>query len=276
MSSLGEVIAQFHREGWALGKSLFSTEEALAIRDHLMEVRKGPCLGDDTTWDPNATDPLRQFPRIIHPHLWDSVCRDFMIDPRLKPYLAQMMDDEPVAVQTMVYFKPPGARGQALHQDQFYLRVQPATCVAAWMALDVCDEANGGMMVVPGTQNDPILCPIPADTEASFTTITVPLRPDAEIITPRMQPGDVLFFNGALVHGSGPNTTSDRWRRALIGHYAPKSTQSMVKWYADATDFDGNELHFSGIDGDNQCGVFEEGGAIRMTEQTFAGPLEKH
>ena len=30
--------------------------------------------------------------------------------------------------------------------------------------------------------------------------------------------GDVLFFHGALVHGSAPNVTEDRFRRALIGH----------------------------------------------------------
>jgi hypothetical protein len=32
----------------------------------------------------------------------------------------------------MIYFKAAGARGQALHQDQYYLRVNPGTCCAAW------------------------------------------------------------------------------------------------------------------------------------------------
>ena len=29
----------------------------------------------------------------------------------------------------------------------------------------------------------------------------------------------MLFFNGQIVHGSFPNTTTDRFRRALVGHY---------------------------------------------------------
>ena len=49
--------------------------------------------------------------------------------------LTQLLGVEPLAVQTMLYFKPAGARGQALHQDNFYLRVQPGTCMAAWLAL---------------------------------------------------------------------------------------------------------------------------------------------
>ena len=68
-----------------------------------------------------------------------------------------------------------GARGQALHQDQAYLRVQPGTCMAAWLALDRCDEENGCMQVVPRTHDIPVLCTEDADVEESFTNVTVPL-----------------------------------------------------------------------------------------------------
>ena len=37
-------------------------------------------------------------------------------------------------------------------RDKFCLRVQPGTCMAAWMALDPCDGGNGCMKIVPGTQ----------------------------------------------------------------------------------------------------------------------------
>ena len=40
---------------------------------------------------------------------------------------------------------------------------------------------------------------------------------DAVEIPVDMQAGDVLFFNGQIVHGSLPNTTTDRFRRSLIG-----------------------------------------------------------
>ena len=37
----------------------------------------------------------------------------------------QLIDDKPVLRQTMLYFKPPGGRGQALHQDEQYITIEP-------------------------------------------------------------------------------------------------------------------------------------------------------
>ena len=47
--------------------------------------------------------------------------------------------------QSMFYFKPPTARGQALHQDNLFLRAHPETCLAVWIAIDDCDGENGGL-----------------------------------------------------------------------------------------------------------------------------------
>ena len=69
----------------------------------------------------------------------------------------------------MLYFKPPGAKGQALHQDNFYLLVEPGTCIAAWIALDDADQDNGGMLVVPKSNQLEIQCPHEADPALSFT-----------------------------------------------------------------------------------------------------------
>ena len=45
-------------------------------------------------------------------------------------------------------------------------------CVAAWMALDTCDESNGCLQVVPGSHEWPILCTVPADPKAMVVEIT--------------------------------------------------------------------------------------------------------
>ena len=154
---------------------------------------------------------------MIQPHRWDPVSHSWMLEPRLNECLTGLLGREPYAVQTMVYFKPAGSRGQALHQDNYYLRAQPGTCMAAWMALDPCDEANGCMQVVPGSHPWDILCTETADTTVSFTDVTVPLPPGAQPQSVVMDAGDVLFFNGSIVHGSFPNQTTDRFRRSLVG-----------------------------------------------------------
>ena len=111
-----------------------------------------------------------------HPELAvGPVALRYMLDPRLHPALHKLIGEEPVAVQSMFYFKPPKARGQELHQDNFYLRVKPGTCMAAWIAVDDVDAENGGMKVVPGSHHEEIACPQKADAATSFTTDYVPV-----------------------------------------------------------------------------------------------------
>ncbi|KAJ3052249.1 hypothetical protein HK097_006641 [Rhizophlyctis rosea] len=242
------VTQAFQRNGYHIARALLSPKEVATIRDTFMETAKnGPVEGLSslpTKLDPN--DPLSFYPRMMHPHTHPSLpvgplAEKYLLDPRIESILKECLGEQPIAVQTMFYFKPPGSRGQTLHQDNYYLKVRPKTCCAAWIALDDADAENGGMSVVPGTQDLEIACPEPADLSTSFTTEFV--RPP-EGLVPRLldlKAGDVLFFNGSVVHGSTPNTSKERFRRALICHYVPESTEELSHWYFGAIrTFDGS------------------------------------
>ncbi len=251
---------QFYADnGYVVVPGLFSPDEVARYRDHFMTLRQhGSYTGDFAGVNAEDADPLKRYPRMIHMHRWDEVSRAWLVDERLNRCLTGLLGREPYAVQTMLYFKPPGARGQALHQDNFYLKARPGTCMAAWMALDPCDEANGCMQIVPGSHEWPILCTEKADTRVSFTDVTVPLPPDAEVRPVLMEPGDVLFFNGALVHGSYPNTSADRFRRALIGHYIDGAAEQVAQFYHPALRMDGTPLELAVSPGGGACGVWTE------------------
>ncbi|MBO0830977.1 MAG: phytanoyl-CoA dioxygenase family protein, partial [Actinobacteria bacterium] len=155
----------FDLDGFAVARGLFSSDEAGQYREHFMALRSaGPRPHDMAGVDAEAQDPLRRYPRMAQMHRWDPVSLAWLLDVRLRDRLVTLLGTPPFAVQTMCYFKPPGSRGQALHQDNFFLRVSPGTCVAAWLALDPADEANGCMLVVPGSHRWPVLCTTTADT----------------------------------------------------------------------------------------------------------------
>lgn len=249
----------YHANGYVVAPGLFGADEVERYRDHYMRLRRhGAYPGDFAGVDAARTDPLKRYPRLIHMHRWDEVSLHWMLDARLNAWLTGLLGREPYAVQTMLYFKPPGARGQALHQDNFYLRVQPGTCMAAWLALDRSDEENGCMRVVPGSQTWPLLCIEKADTAASFTDVTVPIPPGQEVRAVRMDPGDVLFFNGTLVHGSYPNTSAERFRRALIGHYIDGAAEQVAQFYHPALRMDGTPLALAESPSGGACGVWVE------------------
>ena len=67
--------------------------------------------------------------------------------------------------------------------------------------------------------------PMPA-----FVNDTVELPPGFEPTPLIMDPGDVLFFNGQLVHGSYPNSAAaDRFRCAMIGHYIVGEAEAVCR-----------------------------------------------
>ena len=252
-----EMKAQFARDGYLIVRGLFSPTETATYRDHYMQLNEERRVPGDTRFaGANPTDPLVKYPRMLQMHRWDEISLNWLLDRRIGEALTGLLGVEPFAVQTMIYFKPPGARGQALHQDNYYLRAQPGTCVAAWMALDEIDEANGCLNVVPGSQRWPILCTTQANTQESFTDITVPIPEGTPVVPARMQPGDVLFFNGQLVHGSSANRTQDRFRRSLIGHYIQGDSQQVAKHYHPALRFDGSEVTIDVSPQGSQCGVW--------------------
>ncbi|MBD8063943.1 phytanoyl-CoA dioxygenase family protein [Devosia sp. PTR5] len=267
MSLTPDQYAAFQRDGFVAARGLFSPAEIAEIRDTFMQqAADGPVpgLSDLPRGNPSPDDPLARYPRMMHPHKHadkaaGQLAMRHMLDPRLEPILAQLFGEQPYACQSMFYFKPPGARGQDLHQDNFYLRVKPGTCMAAWIAVDDADAGNGGMMCVPQTATLDIACPEPSDPAVSFTTEHVEPPDGLEPQMMDLKAGDVLFFNGSVIHGSTPNTSTDRFRRSLIFHYVPASTVEMSHWY-EAMSFAGARQEIGVNEDGGPCGTLAEVG----------------
>lgn len=250
--------ASYERDGYWLAHGVFTRAETDAYIEHYMRINAEGSHGmNDMVQDPASPDPLVRYPRLIQMHYTDDVSLKFLIDGRLATIMSTLLGEEPYAVQTMLFYKPPGGRGNALHQDQYFLRVHPGTCIAAWLALDYCDEENGCLQVVPGTRDLPVLCTKPADPKITDAPLTVPLPPGVEPMPVIMEPGDVLFFNGSVIHGSYPNTSKDRFRRALIGHYIVAEAEKVAKFYHPVLRMDGTEVQMDVSEGGGPCGAFK-------------------
>ncbi|QNE17756.1 phytanoyl-CoA dioxygenase family protein [Kribbella qitaiheensis] len=207
-----------------------------------------------------ADDPLARYPRFVHPHRRTGaeagrLALELMLDSRILNVVNALIGPA-LGAQSMFYFKPPGARGQAMHQDNTFLRAHPETCLAAWIAVDDVDAENGGLAVVPGSHRVELVCPEEADLTESFTNVEVPIPDGLSKVQTRMKAGDVLFFHGSVVHGSRPNTSIDRFRRSLIFHYIPEESTEIASFYNPLVRPDRRPLTIAEAIGGGPCGDY--------------------
>lgn len=252
---------QYERDGYYIARGLFSAEDIAEIREAFMaQAKDGPVEGLSETGRINdPSDPLHFYPRMMHPHhkpefpLVHGVARKYLLDRRIHDVLCDLFGEEPIGAQTMFYFKPPGARGQDLHQDNFYLKIKPGSCMAAWVAIDDADRENGGMVVVPGSHKMDVECPRESDRSQFFTGDRVDVPEGKREVPADLKSGDVLFFNGSVIHGSYANESKDRFRRAFICHYAPESCKEAGGGYPLYA-FDGQPVNRTAAQGAGPCG----------------------
>jgi ectoine hydroxylase-related dioxygenase (phytanoyl-CoA dioxygenase family) len=201
-------------------------------------------------------DKTKQQVRALHPHRYRQEVRDWYLKPELMDTLKMLLGKEALGAQTMYYYKPPGSKGQGMHQDNFYLLAAPATCIAAWTPIDDATEENGCLWVVPGSHKDKLYCPDSSEkTWNSYGDSHI--RPFPRKYKPQPVPvmrGQTLFFGGHLIHGSGPNRSENRWRRTFIGHYVDEVTESIAKFYHPLLDRHGNTVSVEAPQGGGPCG----------------------
>lgn len=136
----------------------------------------------------------------------------------IEAVLRKMLGDEPRMFQDMALLKPPRiGREKPWHQDCAYFDLPQGTqVVGIWLALDEALVENGCMHVIPGSQREgPVVHFQRRDWQICDTDVQT-----GRCLALPMQPGDCLFFDGLLHHGTPPSHSPLR-RRALQFHYRP-------------------------------------------------------
>src|SRR3712207_7775939 len=83
----------------------------------------------------------------------------YLLHPRVLDVLEALIGPDVLALQTMLFLKPPGKPGQGWHQDSYYIPTHPDSLCGAWIAIDDADELNGAMWMAVGSQHEPVYPP---------------------------------------------------------------------------------------------------------------------
>ncbi len=154
-----EQYRTFHAEGYLVVRGLVSAEDVRELTAHTDDILAGriPLPGTKqkiSGWTMEEIE--RQFNRTFMPHLESAIHERFLLHPRTLDVLEAIIGPDVMAMQTMLFLKPPGGAGQGYHQDAYYIPTKPDTLCGAWLALDRADEENGCLWMTRGTQHGPV------------------------------------------------------------------------------------------------------------------------
>ena len=250
---------RFRREGYVVIPGLVPAADIAELRAHTEDLMQGrlPEQHPDTPEAdrlPRPADhlsPLEKAQAVARIHMLHRqvpLHERYLLHPRVLDVLETLIGPDVFALQTMLFLKPPGSQGQGWHQDTFYIPTHPATLCGAWIAIDDCDEYNGAMWMAVGSHAEPVYPPpapepwygdrqlagVPevasvSDTDDARNQLTPIANRYPQVLVPA-KAGDVVFFNGHILHRSKQNVTPDRFRRSFVSHYC--NARSFTQWGA--------------------------------------------
>jgi phytanoyl-CoA hydroxylase len=266
-----EEYARFRRDGYLVVRNLVSADDVAELRQHTDDLMQGRLPQQqkqmserDTGKDhgvlvqgldapPEHLSPEQKadyFLRIHMLHRQLELHERYMLHPRVLDVLEVIIGPDVLAMQTMLFLKGPGKPGQGWHQDSYYIPTHPDTLCGAWIAIDDCDEQNGAMWFAKGSGVEPVYPPCPevgygfgdklvgdiryvkgvSDTDDSKNLLSKVADKYDQLLAPA-KAGDVVFFNGHVLHRSKTNWSKDRFRRSFVSHYC--NARSFTQWGAD-------------------------------------------
>jgi phytanoyl-CoA hydroxylase len=253
----------FHEQGYLIVRGLVGPAEVAELRQHVEDLVYGRLDVPGLEAPPpgaSVAEIERRYLRIHMLHRQLEIHERFLLHPRVLDVLEALIGPDVMAMQSMLFIKAPGGAGQGYHQDSYYIPTYPDTLCGAWLAIDRADEENGCMYFTVGSQHEPIyptaervgqnhanLADLTVVENVSHTDEAVNTLshvaagyPGREVAAV-MEPGDVAFFAGHVLHRSHTNRSRDRFRRSFVGHYA--NARSFTMWGSADRRSPANDAH---------------------------------
>lgn len=213
-----EVIDEFRRTGYIVLRGVFSLDEIAEISieanrifgmRELIDFANIRCRWqnhyetDECRFD--CFDPIIDLSAAI-----ERITRD----PRIVETVSNLYGEPACLFKDKLIYKPPGAKGYALHQDYISWPSFPTSFVTVLVPIDSANDSNGATEVFPGLHNSGNL----SANDGDYHELPLSTIEDTPGVTLCLEPGDIAVFDGMTPHRSSANT-SGTWRRQLYLSY---------------------------------------------------------
>jgi phytanoyl-CoA hydroxylase len=227
----------YNETGYLVKPGLFSSAEIDQLKKETAAIFRGERGHIDgivpVTADESDADVLKKYLAIHFPHKLSKVINDTLFHPKVVNVLTDIVSPNVKAMQSMLFVKAPGKKGQSWHQDEYYIPTRDKSLIGVWIAIDDASIENGCLWIIPGRPGH-IMQRVPNHDTEFAEKDSLDISGQGQPIPIEVKSGSVVFFNGYTLHSSKANHTTDCFRTALVNHYM--SAESMLPW-----DQDGNQ-----------------------------------
>lgn len=227
-------IEQFHRDGYVTLEAVMSEEELAPIEVDFGHFIRGvvPGMGRDfcdmsgpydrTFEDFSLVNAV--LPRRYRPELCGN-----LFELRAASVASQLIGATATLDYDQFLAKRPNKPDAVFtwHQDLGYWPTgtpEPLTATCS-LALDDADEENGCLRVVPGSQKGDLRPhrPLHGSDRDTSHILTVELTSEDPVVLLPLKRGDMTVHDEMIIHGSGGNSSLERWRRTYITAFRSKA-----------------------------------------------------
>lgn len=227
-------IEQFHRDGYVTLRGVLSEAEIAGIEPEFERLIRGEVHGMGRDFCDMSGPYGRKFedyalvnavlPRRYRPEIQGNIYE------RRAAAIARQLIGESATLDYDQFLAKRPAKPDAVftwHQDLGYWPTgtpEPLTATCS-LALDDADSQNGCLRVIPGSHRKGLRPhrPLLGGTRETSHILSVELTADDPVIELPLKRGDITVHDEMIIHGSGGNSSPDRWRRTYIAAFRSKA-----------------------------------------------------
>jgi len=229
-----EQKKEFNDKGFIVMKSFYNKEEIQIVSIWLDKLHnKVPMKGGEAKYYEKSIQKdeniLVRIEHILGYH--NPEISNLLLSQKTVDCLTDLFGEPPVLFKDKVNYKLPGCRADKLHQDQAAgWNAYGDSYISVGIAVDENRSENAALSFMKsGNYRKELM----GEEWKPLTEDDPPYQPEDEYVLLEADPGDVIFFDSYVPHGS-PANTSNRSRRNIFLTFNKQSDGDMrERYYTD-------------------------------------------
>lgn len=217
-------VEQYRGQGFTFPIDVFSEDEVARFRNNL------------ETYEAAQGRPLNGVERAKSYLLFDWV-HEMVTHANVLDAVENVIGPDILVFYSSAWIKEPSGPGfVSWHQDSTYFGLEPARHVTAWMALSPSTVESGCVCILPRSHTDgqlPVRYEDPGDNLLTSGQHVVADIDQSKTVNMALAPGQMSLHHTHALHGSNPNTSSDR-RIGFCISYIPASVHQIGEHRSNA------------------------------------------